>query len=207
MKNLNIMKKIDLLLLDNIEKLKGSSEFQKITDKYNLLEETHQAVVNTMLMALTFIIPLFIILFAYLFYSSTSHKIELSEKMIETASSIISKSRQLKIESRDLLGTSITSEAMLKNKITSALSSAGIDTSKIIISNFDLFEDAGINEVSADLQFKSLSSQNVYALMQKVFVQSRFRAKTINIEKNTKDQLLEGMIQISHFSKAPELNE
>ena len=207
MKNLNIMKKIDLMILNKIEKLKDSSEFQKVTDKYNLMQETHQAIINAVLMTLTFVIPLFIILFAYLFYSSTLNKVQLSEKMIETASSIISKSRQLEIESKDLLGRSITSEAMLKNSITSALSSAGIDTSKIIISNFDLFEDAGINEVSADLQFKSLSSQNIYSLMQKIFVESRFRAKTVNIEKNPKDQLLEGILKISHFSKAPELDE
>ncbi len=207
MKSLNIMKNIDNSILNIVEKFKGTSEFQKVTDKYNLLEEHHQSIFTAILMVITITLPLIIVLVSYIFYSGVKSKVELNEQMIEAASSIIAKTRQLKIETNDLLGRPITTESILKNQISSSLSSAGIDTSNITISQFNLYENSGVNEVNASLQFKGLSSQNVYSLFEKIFIQGRYKARTINIEKSAQSQLLEGLIELSHYSKAPTQNE
>ncbi len=207
MKSLNIMKNIDNSILNIVDKIKATTEFQKMTDKYNLLEDNHQNIFTAVLMIITITLPLLIVLISYIFYSGVKTKVDLNEQMIEAASSIIAKTRQLKIETNDLLGRPITTESMLKNQISSSLSSAGINTSNITISQFNLFENSGVNEVSASLQFKGLSSQNVYSLFEKIFIQGRYKARTINIEKNAQSQLLEGLIELSHYSKAPTQNE
>jgi hypothetical protein len=81
------------------------------------------------------------------------------------------------------------------------LSNSGIDTSKISISNFELYEAAGINEINARLQFKGFSSANMYNFLQRLFVRDKFKAKTINIEKKDETKLIDGSLEVIYYSK------
>ena len=83
MKSLNIMKNIDNSILNIVDKIKATTEFQKMTDKYNLLEDNHQNIFTAVLMIITITLPLLIVLISYIFYSGVKTKVDLNEQMIE----------------------------------------------------------------------------------------------------------------------------
>lgn len=205
--NINIMRPIDEAVLNGLDKIKELPQYQKVQDQYNLLEDHEQTIVNTALMFLTILIPLLLTLVFYFFYSSTNTKLNSLEEVIQNASAIISKTQQINEKKRTVLGQSINTEGQLKNIINSSLRITGIEPTKIIINNFDLYDNAGINEVSATLQFKDLSNINVYSLFKSLIIDKKFKAKSINIEKDLKSELLNGSLNLIVFSKGLTENE
>lgn len=201
------MKSIDEALLVQVEKLKDAPLFQKIIEKYNSLEELEHIIANAILMFVTVLIPVIFTLIFYIFFNTQKNELILNESIINSASKIISQSMELKKQKQKTFGREITTQSGLKSMISGVLSSAGIDTAKVTIDNFEIFETAGINEINATIQFKELSSNNVFALLQNLILTKKFKAKNINIEKNLKISLLSGSIDVIYFSKSASDNE
>jgi hypothetical protein len=205
--NISIMKTMDEFVLTQIEKLKESPQFHKVVDKYNSLEESEHTIANAILMGITIIVPFIFIIIFYAIFNSQNSILTQNEAIIHSASKIIAQSKELKSQKSQTFGREVTTQSSLKSMISGVLSSSGIDTSKVTIDNFEIFETAGINEVNATVQFKELSSHNVYALLQNLILTNKFKAKNINIEKNRKIQLLNGSIDVIYFSKSVSNNE
>jgi hypothetical protein len=205
--NLTIMKSMDEFVLIQIDRLKESPQFQKILDKYSSLEESEHMITNIILMILTVVIPFIFIIVFYVILSSQTSELAQNEKIINSASKIIAQSMELKNQKAKTFGREITDQASLKSMISGVLSSSGIDTAKVTINNFEIFDTAGINEVNATVQFKELSSSNVFSLLQNLILTNKFKAKNINIEKDLKIQLLNGSIDVVYFSKSTSNNE
>ncbi len=188
--DVKIMKPIDELVMTQLEKVKELPQYQKVQDSYNLLEDGQQTIANIVIMIFTVSIPVLITIIFFIIYSSKSSQLDQAEKTINSASSIISKSNQIREKKSKVFGPTISTEGQLRSRINSSLSGSGIDSSKIIITNFDLFDTAGVNEISATIQFKELSNSNVFALINTLFIRNKFKAKNINREKNLKAQLV-----------------
>lgn len=201
MKNLNFMRSIDELLLSQLEKFKETAQYQKVLDQYNLLEEWEQSIANAVLMAVTILLPLIFILIFYSFFSSVKNDVTIKEQIVTTASSIIAESSQVRSKSNQVFGQEIPTENILKNRISSSLSSAGIDSAKVKVSNFDLTENAGINELNAQIQFNGFSSVNIYAFIKSLLVTGKYKVREVLVEKNINTNLLDGKFDLSYYSK------
>ena len=79
-------------------------------------------------MCITLFIPLSLILLSFLFYNAQKSELQMNEKIIESASQIISKTRQLDKKTNLIFGPQISNESALRNKISALLSNSGIDT-------------------------------------------------------------------------------
>ena len=196
-----IMRKFDLYILDRLDSLKEKPEFRKIIDQQNSLDDKYKLAIRYALLVLSLGIPLIILSIFFALYSSYSSELEMHELIIQKATRV----RDLSVEASDQrashIGAVISSESLLKTKISSLLSTSGIDQSKITISNFNLNENAGISEIEATMQFKEISDSQLYNIFNKVLILGKFKASAIDILKNEKTQLLEGTIDLAYFGR------
>ena len=198
---LSIMKNIDHAILGQIEAMKDNKSVLKVMEKYNILDDREQKITNIAMMLFTLLFPLFIISLFFMFNSSKNAELELKESIITSASQMISKKKQMNAYTRNIFGNNLSNSASFKNKINVLLSSEGIDSSKVSITDFASTENSGVVESSALLVFKGLSDQNLYGLLKKLFVTDKFKVKDINITKNKISNLLDGNFDVSYYSK------
>jgi len=201
MAGFSIMKKVDVLALVLLDKFKEQPVYLKIVDEYNILEEWQQGLVKSILMFLTVSIPLFFVLVSFLFYSSKKAELERYENIIEYSATIIEQSKQMSLNSNATFGADISTEGLLSSRINTISSSTGVDTNSFKISNYDLIEDNGINEVRADLNFSNLSDQNLFSFLRRFIFTEKFKVRSIQIKKDNNSKLLNGIIGMAYFSK------
>jgi hypothetical protein len=198
---LSVIRSIDKALMEQLGAIQDSPGFQKILERYNILEEHQQKIANAVLMALTILLPLILVLIFYIFNSIKKSDLEIREQIISSTSMIIAKRNQMTSYTRKVFGSDLSSNTAFKNKITTLLSTDQIDTSKIQISDFSVTENQGITESSGKLVFKGLSDNNFYDILKKLFVENLFKVKNLNIEKNSSTSLLDGNFDLSFYNK------
>ncbi len=197
----NIMQSIDEAMLKQVEILKESSFYQNASESYTQLEEWQQSIANGALMLVTIGLPLLFTLIFYSIYASYMNKLENTQQINTLASTIIGQTSQLQSQSGRMFGAEIKSEGELKTKLNSALTSVGIDGTKVRVADFFTDERSGISELSAKVHFQDFSSANIYAFIQRLFIAENYKLREISIEKNSNNQLLNGTLDISYFSK------
>lgn len=204
MSKFSIMKPIDKFLVENIEKLTITAEYQKLLDTYNSWEDRLQNAFKGILIFLSFAIPLLIVFIFYLLNSSAKTRLETTEQIIETGNSIISTSSQVRSISNKFFGKPISSKANFERELANSLPSQGIDSEKILIGEFSLEEIDGINELRSDLKFSKLSSENFYGLLNILSLRLKMKVQEIIVKKNEQSNLLEGTLTILHYSPIPQ---
>lgn len=204
---ISFLRMIDHFLLDQVEVFKDSPTFQKLLEKYNILEDHQQKIVNAVLMLTSIAVPLLFILIFYTYNSSIKDELIIRDNIIKTASTLIAKRNQMNSYSRKVFTSGLSSQSSFTNKITTLLNTKQIDTSKIQISDFKMSEEQGISESHAKLTFKGLSDNNLFDLIEKLFVDNLFKIKNINIEKNKITKLLDGNFDLSAFDKQSVQND
>lgn len=201
MKSIEIMKKIDDLLFQNMEKLRLYDQFVDFTETYSNWEEKSQEMFKAGLLAVIVFIPTIIIFIFFMMNSSAHSNLETKEEILKIASKISSqKTVIIKLNSK-YLSSPITSQSMLETQIKNGLPGMNIDTSKITVSNFESTENDGLNKASADIRFKELSSQNLFGFLRIITISKKMRIEEVDIKKNKQTNLLEGLITVFHYSK------
>lgn len=204
MSKFSIMKPVDRFIVENIDKLLATPEYQKLLDTYNSWEEKFQSAFKGFLIFMIVLIPMIIVLIFWLLNSSAKSRLATTENIIETGNSIISTSTQVRSISNRFFGKPISSKQNFERQLASSLPSQGVDASKILIGDFSLDEVDGVNELRAELKFTGLSSQNLFGLFNTLTVRQKMKIDEINVKKNLKSNLLEGTLAVIHFSSIPD---
>ncbi|MBT4790582.1 MAG: hypothetical protein HON90_03345, partial [Halobacteriovoraceae bacterium] len=178
--NFNPMEKVDQGLLTLTQSIKQSPQYQKALDQYNQLDEWQQSTVNYSLMLLTVIIPLMVCLIFFALYSKQKSYFESYDQIIVSASKIISTKSQLKKQSSKVFTLNQQTQSALTNKITQLLNSSGIDADNVKVTNFDLQESAGINEISALVHFEAFTAKNFYTLVDNLVFRNKYKIKELS---------------------------
>lgn len=196
------MKNVDDFIFENVDKIKSHDTYQEYSEIFNNLEEKPQMIAKIFMVFTIFFIPgLFLFIFSSL-NGSIEASIEAKSEILKTAEKITSQKRQIINLSRTHLGNMISNKNMLETKLKSNLGSLNIEPTKIQITNFDSFEEDGLNKTSAEIKFKELSNLNLFSFLKLVSVRTKMRIEEIEIKKNKQSDLLEGFIKALHFSKA-----
>lgn len=201
MKAIEIMKKVDDAIFQNVEKLKVYDQYQEFSENFNNWEENHQNIFKVSLVASIFVIPGLILLIFLSLNSSANNGLETKNEILKIASKISSQKNEVTKLSTKYLGQAISTKNMLQSQLKSNLGSMNIDPANIVIDKFDSFEENNLNKVDAHINFKGLSSQNLFSFLRLVTLKKKMRVDEINIEKNIQSNLLSGKIKIFHFSK------
>lgn len=202
-KEIEIFKKVDAFIFSKIDELQSHPEYQKIADAYSNLEENIQEAIKVSLMLLLTLVPLLVFWFFYSSNNSLKEDLSLKEQIITTANELIQKKAIITTHSRKILGpTFINSDGALKNKVSSLLSMASVDSSKIKVQNFDAIEEDGyITKVKSDLSFRDLTSQDIFAIFNTLTSKGKMRVDEVSIRKSSSDGLLDGMLTVFYYSK------
>jgi hypothetical protein len=205
MKSIDIMKKVDESIIQNIQKLRVYEQFQDFLETYSNWEEKGQELFKAALLTVVLFIPSFIIFLFLIFNNSNHNHLATKEQILEVASKISSQKSMINQLSRKYLGSTITSQSMLETQIKNALPAINVDANKISFSNFSSQENDGLNKVSADIRFNQLSDQNLFGFLRIISISKKMRIEEIDIKKNKQSNLLEGMITVFHYSKLASL--
>lgn len=206
MKKFLIMKNIDIFSFDLVEKFKALPMHQKVVDQYNILEEWQQAISKFVLMVLTFLIPLIFLLISYSYYSGKKSELARYESYISDAATITSQTKQLYSKANSVFAQPVTNKGILNSKLSSILGAVGVDAANANITDFNLVEIDGVNEVTATIAFKDLTDNNLFAFMRRLLFIDNYKINTFHIEKFKDNNLLRGELGVGHYSKV-QLNE
>lgn len=198
-----LFKIIDEAIFEKLDYLQNHPRYIRMTDAYSNLEENIQDLIKAALMLIVTIVPILISMIFISSNSSLKEKLIAKEQIMDVANELIQKRSLVTSQGRKILGpTYVDSEGSLKNKISSLLSMSSIEMSKVNINNFDSEElDGYITKVKADVGFKDLSSQDIFAAFNSLTARGKMRIDEVSIRKSESDNLLDGMMTLIYYSK------
>lgn len=197
-----LFKKLDREVFNKIDKFKQTTNYNSLQDFYNGLEEDQQKLFKASGIVLIFALPL--LLLGFLNWQNNSLRAELTEKVsiLNKANEILGLKRSLQVSGPGLISDSpIDGESMMTSKISNMLSSAGIDLSKIKVSNYAgaPLSDS-IMRSEADFAFAGISTDELMNIFTAMMQREKFKIESVDIKRNSSSNLLEGQFHAIHFS-------
>lgn len=203
MKKIEILKPIDQWILTKLDEASNHPEIQKLLDQYANLDEKIQDIIKNLLVVAIVIIPVLFILILWTFNSSLKDELAIKKETLNIAKEIIAKEAKLKMVKRKYFNSvAVKSQNDLQTKISSALSMAQIDSSKVNLGGYqEALEGADIVESRVDLKFNKFSNQEIFNLISTLNMRLKVKIEEISIKKNTSDNLLQGIVHIIYYGE------
>jgi hypothetical protein len=200
----SFFKRIDKELFERLDKFKQTPAYNNIQDFYNGLDEEQQKLFKATIIGLIFLIPvLFLIVVSW---SNSSLKANLDHRvaMIQKANEIIGKRQSLRSIAPDVLASNpIDGESMMTSRLSTLLSSTGIDLSKIQVKNYEgNMTSETIMRSEADFQFNNISTDELVNIFTTMIQREKFRVESLEITRNADTNLLQGTFHAIHLSNA-----
>jgi len=205
--DLNILKPIDDFTFKKAEELQAHPEIQKLMDNYAALDERVQDLVKNIIALCIVLIPILFIMTLWSFNSSLKDTLELKKETLSIAQEIVAKEAKVGVVKRKFINsTPIKTQSEFQNKVSSILSSSGIDSTKIALGGFDTVDlDALIMESRVDLKFSQLSNSELFTMINNMNMRLKVKIDEISIKKNTTNNLLEGIIRVIYYGQDSDL--
>lgn len=203
MKKIEIMKPIDDFVISKIEELSNHPEVTKVLDQYANLDEKVQDIVKNLLVLAIILIPTLFILLLWSLNSGLKDELAIKKETLNIAQEIIAKQSKVgTLKRRYFNTTAVKSQTELQTKISGALSSSGIDSSKINLGGYqENLEGADIVESRVDLKFSKFSNDELFNLLGALNVRLKAKIEEISIKKSTNDNLLEGIVHMIYYGE------
>ena len=203
MPKLDIMKSLDAFVFKKLEVLQANKEFQKIMDSYSNLDEKPQELVKAFMALALVLAPAAVIALFFGMNSSLMGELESKKELLEVSQKIIQEKSGIQGAQRRFLGTTfISSMNDMQSLVSRAIGMAGIDPSKISVSNFNAVEQEGfITQATIDMKFTGLSSSEMFSLISALSERQKARFDEISVKKNAGNNLLDGIATLLYLSK------
>jgi len=198
-----IFRPLDELLFKQIDVLKKSPSYQKMSEQIASLGETQQKVVNQITTFSTIVIPFIIALVIFFLNSSLRSDIELKKDILTQIQSF--QSHKIETESigrRVLAPRTLSDKNALKKRIDRIVSRKSIGKDKITISDFNSnLASGGIEQVNAKLNFKKLTSTQFTDFLLALLQSEKMKVEEIEVNKDKKSKRLMGHLLVIHYGK------
>lgn len=205
-----LFKKADKAVFEQIDKFKTTPNYTIVQDYYNGLEEEQQKVFKGVIILLIFLLPAGLLGVMYMQNASIREDYDLRVSIAKKSQEILAQNRGIRDVSPNILSASpIDSESMMTSRLSSLLSSSGVDLSKIQVSGFatDMISSL-ISRAEADFSFTNVSNDELMNIFTGMIQREKFRIASVDITKNPDTQLLSGQFHAIHFSAVdPNLEE
>jgi hypothetical protein len=197
-----LLKKIDRTVFESIDKFKQTPNYTLVQDFYNGFEEEQQKVVKAVIILVLFSLPVFLI--TVLFWQNASIQRELDQRksIVREAQRIIGQNQGLRDVSPQILSENpIDSDSMMTSRLSNLLSAAGIDLTKIQVSNFSSTSiTTNIMRSEADFAFNNVSTDELMNIFTNMIQRDKFRIESVSIQRNPDSNMLQGQFHAVHFS-------
>lgn len=209
MSNPSPMQKIDSAILQQINKFESSENYQKASDFYSALEDNAQTALKSALMAFVILVPLLVVIIFKSFNKGLIAEVGLKKDLIISANTLIKSKNEIKRASQKQLARKFVESAdEIKKTILGMLNLAGVDSSKVKISNIDITSEVSlITKVKSDVKFDAMSNDDLFSFIKNLSTKQKVKIDEISIKKNATTNLLDGVFTMHYYSKAEILDE
>lgn len=197
---ISTFKKIDEFIFAQIENFKTSSIYNQLLDLTSSLDDEAQKKVNYAVSIFIVLFPIMIIFFLVWKNIDVQNALKIKRNIEISTTEISSKIRRLKNVETNVIGpNSIASEGELQNALNGILKPLNISFEKVTISEFVVSESiTNLKRVSAKLEFKNLSLNEVTNLLRELISKEKMIIPDLVITRDPTSELLIGSIKIYH---------
>lgn len=205
-KKLPLFRRIDQALFERIDKFKQTPNYTPIQDFYNSLEEEQQKLFKGVVILLIFLLPLMGLGVVWWQNGVFRDNLEMRKSLVARANEIIGQSQSLQEITPQVFSMSpIDSQSMMTSRLSSLLSSVGVDLSKIQVADFETVTvSSNVMRSEAKFSFSNLSTDELMNIMTSMMAREKFRVPSVEITRNNDTQLLQGYFKAIHFSSFTE---
>lgn len=198
-----LFKNIDSFIFEQVLKAKTSPALSKVQESFNELDDHIQKIIKGILIAASLLLPFIICFILFIANFSSKSEILLLKESLERINHFnASKAKLNRSGLKFLAPRAITSQSDFTNRITMAASSAGVDLANIQTNDYNAETLSGeIQKSIINIKFQSLSSEQIFSMLQSLSEAHYIKYQNIEIKKNDEKNLLEGLITLNHFSK------
>ena len=194
---------IDKAMFEQANALRKLPFVENINDTIRSLSEDQQTLINQLLNALIFVLPLFVIVIMSVVVSFNKSDLEIQKTIYSTAKEIQQNHKTLKkTMSRFTTSRAINEKRDFVDQLKKNFESKSIPFKKFKIDNFEEFSDGGnIKTINVNIAFTKISHKSFSEFL--LDVQRKFKA-TVNNLKVTKDnetRRLSGSAKLTILSK------
>ncbi len=209
LKSVPLFKKIDLAIFDKIDKFKQTPNYNPIQDFYNGLEEDQQKLFKGIVILLIFVMPMIGLAGFWWQNNQLKENLALRTSIISKANQIIGQSQGLtEITPQVFSSNPIDSQSMMTSRLSSLLSTSGIDLSKIQVTQFTSNSiSSHVLKSEAKFSFNNLSTDELINVMMSMMTRERFRLASLEIHRKSDNNMLQGYFQAIHYSAFSPTNE
>jgi hypothetical protein len=198
-----IFYKVDNFLFAQADKLKSSFLVQRINESINALPDSQQRMANIILALSMFVLPF--ILVGFLSISNWQNKSELDQKkvLIDNYSEYLTKQSELNDYGQEVWSlNTFNDQPQFQNRLKLLLQSAGIDPSKVSLSQFDVIAQTGhFIQIEATLLINRIANSELNKLLTGLMQADRAKISYVRLEKDLDKDLLQGEIRFNHYGK------
>jgi hypothetical protein len=199
---LPILKKIDQAIFARIDKFKQTTNYNPIQDFYNGLEEEQQKIFKGLIILAIFLIPLTGLGLVWLQNVNFKQDLATRISIISKANEIIGQSQGLQeITPQVFSSNPIDSASMMTSRLSSLLSSATVDLSKIQVNNFESVTiSSHVVKAEADFAFNNVTTDELVNVFTTMISREKFRVSEVEIKRNSDTNMLQGKFHALHYS-------
>lgn len=201
-KSLPIFRRIDQAIFDRIDKFKQTPNYNPIQDFYNGLEEDQQKLFKGLIILLIFLLPVMGLTLVWWQNDNFKQDLAMRISIVSKANGIIGQRQELEeITPRVFSSNPIDSQSMMSSRLSSILSSVGVDLSKIKVGDFNSNSiSSNVMKSEAKFQFTNLSTDELMNAITTMITREKFRVSAIEITRNADTNMLQGHFQAIHYS-------
>lgn len=201
-KSLPIFRRIDQAIFDRIDKFKQTPNYNPIQDFYNGLEEEQQKVFKGLVILLIFLLPVMGLTMVWWQNDNFKQDLAMRISIVSKANGIIGQRQGLEeITPRVFSANPIDSQSMMSSRLSTILSSVGVDLSKIKVGDFNSAPISSNSMKSeAKFQFSNLSTDELMNAITAMITREKFRISSVEISRNADTNMLQGHFQAIHYS-------
>ena len=202
-KKIPLFRKLDQTIFEKIDSFKKTPNYNIIQDFYNSLEEEQQKIFKGLIVLLIFLLPLGFIGLFWWQNNSLRDNLVLRTSIISKANQIIGQIQALQeVTPRVFSLNPIDGQSMMTSRLSSILSSSGIDLSKIQVSNFISNQlSSTLLKSEANFSFNNVSTDELINIVMSMISREKFRVSAIDIKRNADTNMLQGQFHAIHFSQ------
>jgi hypothetical protein len=204
-----LFKKMDQAIFDKIDQFKKSPNYSTVQDYYNSLDEDQQKIFKASSIAVTFILPLALIIFLWWQNQTIKEDLDLRVSIVTKANEILGQNRGLRdVGPRVLSSNPIDSQSMMTSRISNMLSGVGLDISKIQVVQFNSASITNnVLRSEAQFNFNNFATAELMNLLNTMITRERFRISLLEVKRNANSNMLQGHFQGIHFSQTSAVEE
>ncbi|MDA9793307.1 hypothetical protein N9B72_01855 [Bacteriovoracaceae bacterium] len=199
----NPLKELDQAIFNQIDEIKSHHNYEKVKELLAQVDEEYKEPLKIISTLLFFLIPTLIIVIFLGINSTIKSELAIRKDIIKHAGQILGNKDMISKSSRGILSpTSIENFNTFNSKVSSTLSSAGIDLGKIQVSDFQSKKlSPTIVKSHAKIRISDITTKQLADVIKSLTTRAKMKVSTVSFKRNNRKKLITGTMTLNHFGK------